>query len=219
LAFTKAFSLINPSVVILLQKLQPVVAISLAYLLLGEKIGKKFLLWSVLCLAGSLLIGHKDILNMNTWNELGTDLLSGDKFVGYGYAILAVVSWGSCTVFGKKLMKSGFSETDIMAGRFFMGFLILIPLMVSTPSIIVQSPIVWGKIFLMVALSGALGMGLYYKGLGRLSARSCSLAELFFPVAAVGVNWIFLNASLDAVQLLGAGLLLLGSTVIQIKHY
>ena len=43
LAFTKAFGLINPSLVILLQKLQPVVAITLSAVFLKEKINSRSL--------------------------------------------------------------------------------------------------------------------------------------------------------------------------------
>jgi len=36
---------------------------------------------------------------------------------------------------------------------------------------------------------------------------------------AVLVNWLFLNAALTPIQLIGGGVLLLGSVVIQLKHY
>jgi drug/metabolite transporter (DMT)-like permease len=71
----------------------------------------------------------------------------------------------------------------------------------------------------MVLLSGLLGMYFYYKGLKTLSARVCALAEMFFPLSAVTINWIFLDVKLTTVQLIGAGLLTLGSAVIQLKHY
>ena len=45
LAFTEAFYLSNPTVVILLQKLQPLIAVTLAYVLLKEKITPRFFLW------------------------------------------------------------------------------------------------------------------------------------------------------------------------------
>jgi drug/metabolite transporter (DMT)-like permease len=42
---------------------------------------------------------------------------------------------------------------------------------------------------------------------------------MFFPLSAVAINWIFLGAKLTPVQLVGAGLLTLGSAVIQLKNY
>jgi drug/metabolite transporter (DMT)-like permease len=71
----------------------------------------------------------------------------------------------------------------------------------------------------MVLISGFMGMGLYYLGLKRLSARLCALAEMFFPFCAIAVNWIFLEATLAPLQLLGGFLLLVGSTVLQLKRY
>ena len=56
IAFTKAFTLLNPTLVILLQKLQPVVAIVLARFILKEPIKKGFLLWAIICLIGGILI-------------------------------------------------------------------------------------------------------------------------------------------------------------------
>jgi drug/metabolite transporter (DMT)-like permease len=51
---------------------------------------------------------------------------------------------------------------------------------------------------------------IYYKGLENTSASVATLAELGFPMAAIFVNWIFLDATLSAVQLLGVAILLSG---------
>ena len=75
------------------------------------------------------------------------------------------------------------------------------------------------KIAVMVLLSGLAGMYFYYKGLKYLSARLCSLLEMFFPFCAVAVNWLLLGSKLDPFHLVGGGILLLGSTVIQWKRY
>ena len=61
LAFTEAFYLSNPTVVILLQKLQPLVAVTLAYVLLKEKISPRFFLWLGLALLGSFLLIWPDL--------------------------------------------------------------------------------------------------------------------------------------------------------------
>jgi drug/metabolite transporter (DMT)-like permease len=66
----------------------------------------------------------------------------------------------------------------------------------------------------MVLLSGLIGMFLYYKGLERIPARFGTLAELFFPVAAVGLNWWLLDISLTGYQLSGAGLLIGGTLLL-----
>jgi drug/metabolite transporter (DMT)-like permease len=216
LAFTKAFSLISPSLVILLQKLQPLVAIILAKVLLKEELQSKFIFWALLCLVGGGLISYDDILPIFFFEG---DLLGSTAFQGYALTLLAVVSWGAATVFGKKLSLEGYSETEIMSGRFLMGFIFLIPLLATGQITFLTQTIVVGKVLIMVAVSGLLGMFLYYKGLKKLPARLCALAEMFFPFCAITVNWIFLNQALSPMEMIGGGLLLLGSTVIQLKHY
>ena len=64
LAFTKAFHFLNPSLVILLQKFQPVVAISLASVILKERVGPMFILWAIICILGAFLISYDDIINL-----------------------------------------------------------------------------------------------------------------------------------------------------------
>jgi drug/metabolite transporter (DMT)-like permease len=215
LAFTKAFSLLNPSYVILLQKLQPLVAISMARFLLGEPISKKFLAWGSVCLLGGLLISFQDIFTGGPHHFE----ISRNSLYGYGLVFLAVVSWGSATVFGKKLSMSGFDFKEIMAMRFFFGFAVLLPLFVGESDTSIFDAVVLGKIFLMALISGAVAMALYYKGLSRISARTCAIAEMFFPLCAVVINWVFLGKGLTEVQIVGGVLLVIGSTTIQIKNY
>jgi len=62
-------------------------------------------------------------------------------------------------------------------------------------------------------------MYLYYQGLRITSARAATLAEMFFPFMAILVNWIFLQKSLEPIQLIGGGVLIAGSLVIQLKKY
>lgn len=220
LAFTKAFAIINPSLVILLQKFQPLVAIGLAYFFLKEKFKIEYFAWAFLCLVGALLISYEDMvtgLKSVEWTFSG--LISSATVIGYFYTFVAVISWGSSTVFGKKLSLQGFNTTEIMAGRFVMGFLCLLPVGLSVSAGQFPHGEMLGKVFAMVVISGLLGMYFYYNGLKKIPARLCALAEMFFPFCAVAINWIFLGKELTLLQLLGGAMLLLGSTVIQIKHY
>lgn len=214
-AFTKAFSILNPSVVILLQKLQPVVAIMLAHVILKEKLKPQFILWASICLVGGIVVSYKDLTGLS-----GSWSFQEDKaLLGYMLVLVSVVSWGSATVFGKKLSLEGYDHKEIMAGRFLFGLVTLLPFVLTGTVNPVLPKYVLGKICIMVILSGFLGMYFYYLGLKRVSARVSALTEMIFPFAAVCVNWIFLDKTLEPSQMLGGGLLLLGSLVIQIKHY
>jgi len=220
LAFTKAFTYINPTLVILLQKLQPLVAITLAAILLKERIGKQFVLWGGVCLLGSVLMLSEDSFTFIRHLEWSPDLFSDEKFLGYLFTFIAVFCWGGATVFGKLLSREGYQGREIMAGRFIFGFLTLLPLLYYFPVVTEQmEKITMGKILILALLSGIAGMFLYYQGLKRLSSRLCSLTETFFPFAALIINWIFLDATLGMTQLLGGAILVLGSTMIQVRQY
>lgn len=205
LAFTTAFSLINPSLVILLQKLQPIIVISLSAIVLQEQIKKQFYLFALLALVGGLLVSYPDFARLleSTQPEQGVML-------GYFLTLLAVAGWAAATVFGKKLTLQGFTERQIMSGRFFFGFWSLLIYCsinsgLPTSSFGIDTSL---KIAAMVLLSGMLGMFLYYKGLKLLSAHNASIAEMFFPVSAIAINWIFLGKELHAVQIAGAVILI-----------
>ena len=219
LTFTKAFMLINPSLVILLQKLQPIVAITLAYFFLGEKIKKEFLLWAAVALTGGLLISSTDVMPGLARMDFSVALLSKESIWGYSLTLIAVVSWGASTVFGKKLSAQGFDEIQIMGGRFIFGLVFMtFYLFYKFGGLNLDwNMAMYGKISLMVLLSGLAGMYFYYKGLKLISARTCALAEMFFPFSAVVINWVFLGKGLEPVQIVGAGLLVISSVMIQLK--
>ncbi len=97
LAIVKALFLVNfqqLSVVILLQKLQPVFAITLAAIILKEKLSKNFILWSLIAIIASYFLTF----------GLSAPHLNSDANTTLAalYALLAAFSFGSSTVFGKK---------------------------------------------------------------------------------------------------------------------
>jgi len=219
LAFTQAFSIVNPSLVIVLQKLQPIVAIILARLVLNETIPKHFLKLGLLSIFGALLISWTDLINSINLFQNSKNLMNQSQLFGYGLVVLSVISWGASTVFGKKLDREKLSVEQIMFGRFFYGLIALVLL------IFLSADQTWSldfnhvsKIFLMVLLSGLIGMYFYYKGVQSLSARVVALAELFFPVSAILINWIFLNKPINTIQTVGALILLTSTTILQVNN-
>jgi len=216
LAFTEAFYLANPTVVILLQKLQPLVAVTLAFFLLKEKISPRFLVWLTFALLGSLLLIWPDLKALLT--DASDIAPHHSALLGYGLALFAVVSWGSATVFGKQLSSKGVDSIDLMAGRFGFGLLGMLPFALLTPSLITSIELsIFQKILILAVISGLFGMYFYYQGLKRIPAHWATLAEMLFPVAAIFINWLFLNVAISQVQLLGAVTLIVASTMVQFR--
>lgn len=219
-AFTESFYYLNPSLVILLQKLQPVVAIFLASVILKEQIQKQFLIWALVCLVGGLLVSSPDIERFYHLlvNDFGM-VTSDGALHGYTLVGVSILGWGSATVFGKRLSMMGYETKSIMGGRFVVGLIFLIPFVEWNRKLILPQGEDYLKILIMVIISGALAMWFYYQGLKRLSAKTTAIAEMFFPFFAIIVNWVFLGKQLTELQLLGGAILIFGSLIIQLKKY
>ncbi|NMB81632.1 MAG: DMT family transporter, partial [Ignavibacteria bacterium] len=101
MSITKALfyvNFVNLSVVILLQKLQPVFALVLASLLLKEKLPKEFFIW-----AGSAIIGAY----LMTFGLTFPNLHTGEKTaIAAGLSLIAAFSFGSSTVFSKRALRN-----------------------------------------------------------------------------------------------------------------
>lgn len=219
-AFTKSFIYLNPSLVILLQKFQPIIAISLAAIVLKEPIDKRFIIWAIICLIGGLLVSSPDIerfyhLVVQDFSKVTSD----SALKGYGLVGISVLGWGAATVFGKRLSMVGYETKSILAGRFVLGLLVLLPFVHWDHSMILPRGEDYLRLVIMVMISGALAMWVYYQGLKRLPAKTTAIAEMFFPFFAIIVNWIFLGKALTEIQLIGGVILIIGSLVIQIKKY
>jgi drug/metabolite transporter (DMT)-like permease len=218
LAFTEAFHYLNPTVVILLQKLQPIIAVLMAYFWLKESIDKRFLRWSGVILLGSLVMIWPDLFMLRQASLHYSDD-SFSVFLGYGYTLLAVIAWGCATVCGKYLANHRVPENAIMSGRFFFGLVMLSLFALYRDTgigDIATQDIGW--IVIMAILSGLLGMWFYYQGLGRIRAQHATLAEMTFPVFAAAINWFVLDITLSLYQITGAMLLVLGNMGLRFKE-
>ncbi|MCB9091624.1 MAG: EamA family transporter [Halobacteriovoraceae bacterium] len=220
LAFTESFTILNPSLVILLQKLQPVVAIVLAKIVLKERTGPSFFLWASVSIAGAILIGFEDFYHYFSGPHFESSKLFTDAtFSGYLYVFIAIAGWGCATVYGKKLVSQGLSEWEIMMGRFTYGFMALAAFSWQKEFFTTLNLESLYKIGIMVLFSGLLAMYFYYRGLKNVPAKRATLLELFFPLSAVFVNWVFLGHSLNVYQWVGGSLLVMSSVVLQQKRY
>ena len=219
LAFTQAFSHINPTLVILLQKLQPIVAITAASVVLGERWRPAFPASALLAIAGSLLMILPDLMTLGPEGTLSGYSGQRDTLLGYGLTLLAVFGWGLSTVFGRRLCNDGVVASELMLGRFLAGVLVLLPLaLIQSREFSPLDADILQKIAAMALLAGLLGMALYYRGLQRLPAHVATLCELFFPVAAVTINWWWLEQHIGLHHAAGALALTAAAVIAQRKQ-
>ena len=207
MAITKALfyvNFVNLSVVILLQKLQPIFAISLAAVFLKEKLTVKFFFWSALAIAGAYFM---------TFGTTLPNFSTGDKTtIAAIYAMIAAFSFGSSTVLSKRALKNVSFEMGTYL-RFFLSSIIMFIMVISMGEIENISEVSANQlvIFLIIAFStGGVAIFLYYYGLKRISASVATICELAFPLTAVILEYLIHGYLLGPVQWAGVLLLLFG---------
>lgn len=206
MAITKALffvNFVNLSVVILLQKLQPVFAITLAALFLKEKLPAQFFLWAVLAILGAYF---------TTFGANLPDLATGDKTaIAALFALLAAFSFSSSTVLSKRALRNVSFEMGTYLRFLFSAFIMLV-LVVSLGDISSITDVTTKQIqiFLIIAFTtGGAAIFLYYYGLKRIPASVAAICELAFPLTAVLLEYILRGNLLDPVQWIGAIILLM----------
>jgi drug/metabolite transporter (DMT)-like permease len=201
LLFTTAFAVGNPTVVILLQKTQPLFAIALAAILLRERLGWAYWPCFVVAMVGAYMISFG---NLGPFTALGSaELLPAALAVG------AALLWGSSTVLGRFVLKD-VPFYALTGARLFLAVPLLAGIVVAQSSVgglaagFASEP---GRVILLALIPGLLALLLYYRGLTGTRASYATLAELAFPATAVVLNWTFLGVGVSANQLLGFVLL------------
>lgn len=205
MAITRALffvNYVNLSIVIFIQKLQPVFAISLAAIILKEKLTKEFMLWASLAIIGAYIITFGfNLPLMNTGDKTAIAAL---------FALIAAFSFGFSTVLSKRALRNiGFQLGTYL--RFSITAIIMLVMVLITNdfnsfSIISSNQFV---VFLIIAFStGGPAIFLYYYGLKKISASVATICELAFPLSAVILEYFVHDKILSPVQWIGAIILL-----------
>ncbi|NQU98807.1 EamA family transporter [Candidatus Woesearchaeota archaeon] len=184
--------------VILLQKLQPFFALIMAAIILKEKLSKRFYFWAVLAvIAGYFLAFGKYGLHLSEIN-----LFHHAAF----YSLIAAFSFGSSTVFGKRIVNHlNFKSTAAL--RFGITTFILLIIILFTGDIHKVSNLTtthWNFLILIVFTSGAMAMFFYYFGLRRVPASIATILEMFWPFSAVILDYLINKNILNTVQIVAA---------------
>ncbi len=193
---------ISLSVVFLLQKLQPIFAISTAHIFLKESLPKSFLKWAGLALVAAYFVTFPGgVVNLNT--GAGTALAA---LLAFG----AAAAWGSSTTLSKSLLnkQSGAMSTSL---RFFLTTIfagIGVLLLRQTESLSLVTPNQIGMLSLIAVSTGMVALYIYYQGLKRVEAKVSTILELTFPLLAVVIDMFVYKSFLTPVQIVAAAVLL-----------
>ena len=189
---------ISFSVVFLLQKLQPIFAITTASIFLKEKINKKYISWALLAFLSAYFVTFKNgIINFQT----GEGTINAALF-----ALAAAFAWGSSTTFSRYTLVKH-SNTLITGLRFLFTTLFALAAMflLKLDSQIVTINMQQLSQLTIIALStGMVALWIYYKGLKHTQAKISTIIELAFPLTAVFIDVVIYKNILAVSQYLAA---------------
>jgi len=215
LAIVKALFLVHfnhLSIIVMLQKLQPIFAIILAAIFLKEKIQPRFIFWGILAIIASYFL----TFGLRKPN-MGED---GPLIQAALWAIVAAFSFGSATVLGKKaLTRLPYYTTNFF--RFgFTTIIMLIYVLVNGKLGEFQNVTSANWIFfLIIAITtGSGAIFLFYFGLNKVTAITSTICELFFPISAIVFDYMINDHILSPIQWISAALMILAIVEISYKR-
>ncbi len=181
--------------VVMVQKIQPLVAVLGAAVVLGERPRPRFGLYLVTALVGTWLIAFSSPTNLDVHGTLVPVL----------YALAAAVLWALGTVLGRYLtQRLRFEHVATLRFTFGLPASGIALLILGGPAFASAHDSLW--IAILALVTGALALGLYYYGLRSTPAVAATLAELAFPVTAAIVGYLAFGATLSSTQWLGVAI-------------
>lgn len=191
--FTSAFTYGDPNTPLLLQKLQPLIAVLGARLVLNETLLPRYWVFFLAGVFGAYLIAFPDPTDLSM-PRLAPALL----------AIGAAGLWGMGTVLGRR-MSAKLNFQALTAWRFTIGLpaswlIWAIQTGGSTSPLSGDDTV---AIVLLAMVPGLAAMLMYYRGLTVVPASAATLAELAFPLSATAINYLAFGSVLTSSQWLG----------------
>jgi len=191
---------------VVIQKVQPLIAVAAAAILLGERPRSRFVWFLIPALAGFWLVNQPHPLHP-----------SAQGLVVIIEATAAAALWALGTVLGRYLSRD-LEFHHITALRFFFGFI------ASAIALGVMNQPAYSNahdsvlILILAVVTGFLALTLYYYGLQRTPAVMSSLAELTYPAIAVLAGIYAYNSHLVWSQWLGIGIIIAVVTLLPVQR-
>lgn len=194
---------VNLSIVVFIQKMQPIFAIALAGIILNEKLKREFFIWAGVAIVSAYIMTFGfGLPNFETSDKTTIAAL---------FALLAAASFGSSTVLSKRALRNVSYEVGTYL-RFSLTALIMLIIVLSSGTIYSINQVTNTQIivFTIIAFTtGGPAIFLYYYGLKNISASVATICELAFPLVAVVLEYFVHGNILSPIQWVGAAFLLL----------
>ena len=199
--FTTALVRVNfitVSVVFLLQKLQPIFAITTARIFLKEKMDGRYAKWAVLAIVAAYFVTFKNgYVNLET---------GASTIVAALYALGAAFAWGSSTTFSKMLLgKVDFKVSTFY--RFLITLIIALPVLLffgHGSSLAAPTASQFGFLALIAVSTGMVALLFYYRGLAKTPVHISTILELTFPFIAIFLDMLVNKTTLSLSQWVAA---------------
>lgn len=191
---------------VVIQKIQPFVAIGAATLLLGERPRPGFWWFFLPALAGFWLVNQAHPLAPSARGTIVIIEATG-----------AALLWGLGTVLGR-YMSRRLEFQHVLSLRFFFGLLASAVALWVMNAPAYSNPHDTVLILYLALVTGLLALSLYYYGLQRTPAILSSLAELTYPAVAVVAGIYAYDAHLTWSQWLGVALILGSVTLLPVQR-
>jgi len=201
-AFVDGHDFVTP---VVLQKVQPIIAVVCAGAILGERPRRSFAFFFVPAIVGTWLMGVKHPFHP-TVHGLRPTL----------YALGAAALWALGTVLGRYLTREmRFEHVATLRFTFGLAGSAVALLVLGAPAFASVHDSFW--IAVLAVVTGFLALGLYYYGLLRTPAIAATLAELAFPVSATLVLYFKFGQAPTHLQWVGLALTSLVVTLLPIR--
>lgn len=191
---------ITISVVFLLQKLQPIFAITTARIFLKEKLDQRYIKWAVLAILSAYFVTFANgVVNFQTGE--GT-------IIAALHALGAAFAWGSSTTFSKMLLgKVDFKVSTFY--RFLVTVIVALPVLFlfgkgADASITIPTINQFGFLTIIALSTGMVALLIYYKGLAKTPVHISTILELTFPFIAIFLDMIVNGTALSVSQWVAA---------------
>jgi drug/metabolite transporter (DMT)-like permease len=191
---------------VVIQKIQPFIAIGAAALLLGERPRQGFWWFFLPAVGGFWLVNQAHPLEP-----------SAKGLVVVAEATGAAALWGLGTVLGRYLSRE-LEFQHVLSLRFFFG------LLASSVALLVMHQPAYSNghdaslILYLALVTGLIALGLYYYGLQRTPAMVASVAELTYPAVAIVAGIYAYNQQLSWTQWLGVALIIGSVTLLPLQR-